>query len=104
MADDNDMPMGDAEYGDGGEAPADDKEMLKDEKSDDGKDDGGQEAILPTSILAGKDFQVGDEVVLKITAMHDDSISVKYAPSKGKDEGDDKAAVPAGMGGGDEDY
>jgi len=48
--------------------------------------EGGREevATLPKAILAGKDFKVGDEVVLKITAMHDSEISVEYAPEKKK--------------------
>jgi hypothetical protein len=105
MADDQNMPaMADNEYGDGMDSPKE-----PDAKPDDanGKDDGEQEAILPTAILQGKDFKVGDEVVLQITAMHDGQISVKYAPPKGKDDGGEepeKAAVPAGMDGGDTDY
>lgn len=61
-----------------------------------------QEAILPRSILAGKEFNVGDELTLKVTAIRDGEISVKYAT--GKDEpaepeeasGDGKAEMPAG--------
>ncbi|HTQ50763.1 MAG TPA: hypothetical protein VMJ12_08625 [Candidatus Acidoferrales bacterium] len=80
----------------------------EDEKSD------SEEAILPKSILAGKEFKVGDEVVLKITGIHDDQISVKYAPVKADDEGEgeegggemtpDEADMPAGMGSGDANY
>jgi len=44
--------------------------------------------ILPKSILAGKDFKVGDEVVLKIVALHDNDVEVEYASEKGgEDEG-----------------
>jgi hypothetical protein len=99
-------------YSDGG-MPDDGKDKSDDKPMD--EQDDATEAVLPKAILAGKEFNVGDEVVLKITAMHDDQISVKYAPAKeedgeAKDEsGDDdgmkeKAAVPAGMGGGDSDY
>ena len=45
-----------------------------------------QQAILPRSILAGKEFKVGDEVVLKITSMRDQDISVAYAPEKAEGE------------------
>jgi hypothetical protein len=48
-------------------------------------------ALLPKSILAGKEFKVGDEVVLKIDAMYDDEIEVSYATGKEdkpKDEGE----------------
>ena len=41
-------------------------------------------ALLPKSILAGKEFNVGDEVVLKIVAMHDDEVEVEYAKSDDK--------------------
>ena len=81
-------PAGDDLYSDGApEAP----EKAAEEKED--KPEGGDdaiEAVLPRSILAGKTFEVGDEVILKITAMHDNEISVKYAPAK--ESGGDKEA------------
>jgi len=89
---------------DAGEKPdtdADPGAEAKDEASESGD---STEAILPRSILAGKEFNVGDEVVLKITAMRDNEISVAYAPAKSKDEGGE-AKMPEGMaGGGDSDY
>lgn len=101
--------MGDGEDLYGSDADA----MPKDEgdESEEAEHSDSEEAILPKSILAGKEFKVGDEVVLKITAMHDDRISVKYAPAKeeGAGEGDDggmedgeKAQMPSGMAGGGE--
>lgn len=61
---------------------------------------------LPKEILEGKKFDVGDEVVLRITAMHDEQIFVTYAPAKeqekGKtDEGMAEEAPAGGAGGGD---
>lgn len=52
-----------------------------DEQDESGKDkgSGGASATLPKSLLMGKSFEVGDEVVLKITAVHDDQVVVKYA-------------------------
>ncbi len=46
-----------------------------------GEEDAGASAVglLPKAILMGKKFNVGDEVVLKITAIHDDQIEVEYA-------------------------
>jgi len=81
-------------------------------KAEDARDEGGDdttEAVLPKSILGGKTFNVGDEVVLKVTAIHDNQISVAYAPAKpdGKEPDADeaKADMPSGMGGGgDGDY
>ena len=76
------------------------KESAEDKAPDDDKGenpDDTVEAVLPKSILAGKEFNVGDEVVLKITAMHDDQISVAYAPAKGgKDEsgGEEAGEMP----------
>lgn len=44
--------------------------------------------LLPKSILAGKDFQPGEEIVLKIVRIMDDQVEVSYAPEKeSKDEG-----------------
>lgn len=37
---------------------------------------------LPKEVLEGKDFKPGDELVLKIDAIHDDMIEVSYAPAK----------------------
>lgn len=45
-------------------------------------------ALLPKSILMGKEFNVGDEVVLKITHIYEDEIAVEYATgekSKGEE-------------------
>ena len=50
----------------------------------------GETAVLPKSILAGKDFSPGDEVVLRIVRMHDDSVEVAYAPAKEQEKGGDK--------------
>lgn len=61
---------------------------------------GEPSALIPKALLAGKKFNVGDEVVLKITAMHGDSVQVEYAPEKGKEgeeeeyEGDKEAEAP----------
>lgn len=35
--------------------------------------------LLPKSILAGKDFKPGEEIVLKIVAIHDDEVEVEYS-------------------------
>lgn len=46
----------------------------------------GQTAILPKSILAGKEFKPGEEVVLKIVAIHDNDVEVEYATEEGSKE------------------
>ncbi len=82
------------------------------EKTGDDQPDDATEAVLPKSIMAGKKFNVGDKVELEITGIHDEQYSVKYSMGDGDDaskdpdsDGDmDKAAMPAGMGGGDTDY
>lgn len=104
---DEQKPMGgDDLYSDGpGEEAA--AEKPTDEEKGEPAHDESAEAVLPKSILGGKQFNVGDEVVLKITAMHDDQISVAYAPAKpegGKESGGEEVKMPAGMGGGDSDY
>lgn len=48
--------------------------------------EGGQSAVLPKSILAGKEFKPGDEVVLRIDSIHGDEVMVSYAPEKGGDD------------------
>lgn len=66
-----------------------------DDQSQVSEDDGGEEkkdmgvtALLPKTILAGKKFDVGEEVVLKIVHDHGDEIEVEYAPEKGEDDED----------------
>jgi hypothetical protein len=60
-------------------------------------------AVLPKSILMGKDFKPGDEVVLRITEMHDDQITVTYAPAeeqeKPKEKGEGEMAQAPESGG-----
>lgn len=80
----------------GAEAP---KEEAKQEDS--------PAAVLPKSILAGKTFNVGDEVVLKITGMHGDEVTVEYAPAKKgekEEEPDEDDEAPRSDGGADELY
>ena len=102
------MPTGGADedlYSDGADTGDESKAKSKPEE---GQEDDATEAVLPKSILAGKHFDVGDEVVLKITGIHDEQVSVKYAPAKegDEDEGEEggeesgKSEMPA-MGGGE---
>jgi hypothetical protein len=71
-------------------------------KGDEGKsDEGAMETTIPKSLLMGKDFKVGEEVVFEITAMHGEEVSIKYATGdKGSDEeapeGGEPAAAPKG--------
>lgn len=69
-------PFADAEMPEKQAAPTEEKEHEE-----------GVTAMLPKSILAGKEFKPGEEVVLKIVAMHDDQVEVTYATGKGGDEG-----------------
>jgi hypothetical protein len=70
----------------------------KAEKYDEGKDD-SPAATLPKSILGGKKFNVGDEVVLKITHLGDEEVTVTYAPEEKdeseKEEGGEKEMAEA---------
>lgn len=40
--------------------------------------------ILPKSLMAGKDFKVGEEIVLQITRIGENDFEVKYASDKGE--------------------
>jgi len=44
---------------------------------------------VPKSIGMGKDFKVGDEIVLKIVGMDDDNFTLAYAPEKPGEGGED---------------
>ena len=64
----------------------------------------GETAIIPKSLLAGKDFKPGEEMVVKIVGIHGDKVEIAYAPEKGGEgEEPEKAGMPEGMGGGDQE-
>jgi hypothetical protein len=91
MADKMDMyaGLGD-EAAESGPGPANDgddqdKDETPDEKSED--EGAGQSALIPKFLGAGKDFQPGDEIVLKIVADRgDDGYEVEYATGKDEDK------------------
>ena len=66
-----------------------------------------QTAVIPLSVLGGKSFEPGQEVVLQIVSMNEDSAVVKYAEGKGEEEEEPPkeeappapAAPPPGGGG-----
>ena len=59
------------------------------------EEEGAETATLPRSILMGKDFKVGDEVVLRITHMGEDEIAVEYAPEPAGGGEEEEAGAPA---------
>lgn len=85
-------------YDDGGQSQAP-KAVASDDTTK--EDEGQQTTLIPKSLCP--DMNVGDEVVLKIVAGHENDWEVEYAPkSEGKEEGEEKGAAPAMMG--DSDY
>lgn len=62
---------------------ADTETVAPDEKE---KSEVGQTALLPKSILAGRDFEPGDEVVLKVTHVYENEVAVEYAKEPAKSE------------------
>lgn len=45
-------------------------------------EDQGPTALVPKSLLGGKDFQPGEEVVFKIVALRGDEVEIAYATEK----------------------
>ena len=74
----------------------------KSEPKDMQKEGMEQTGLLPKALMAGKDFKVGDEIMMKITAIHEKDFAVEYAPEKGAEEEaegpHDEGAEMAGMG------
>lgn len=70
-------------------APATEQESPSAEESEAGK---GPVATIPKSLLAGKDFQPGEEIVFKIVSIQDDSVVIEYASEHGKEYGEDEHA------------
>lgn len=56
------------------------------EASQRGATEGGESALIPKSLLMGKEFNPGDEVVLKIVHIYEDEVEVQYATEEPKDE------------------
>ncbi len=48
----------------------------------------GETALLPKSLMAGKDFKPGEEIVLKVVRLYGDEFEVEY--SHGEDKSDEK--------------
>lgn len=69
------------------DADAKGDEMPMDKGGMDESEDGGQTALLPKSVLGGKKFDVGDEVVLKVTHVYEDEVAVEYATEKPEEKG-----------------
>lgn len=66
----------------------------------DNESEEGETALLPKSILAGKKFEVGEEVIFKIVHEYDDEIEVEYAHDESKEnesENPDMAAAHSEM-------
>lgn len=91
----NSGPSGD--YFDGGNMAA------PDDKSEGEHTEPHDTGILPKALMAGKDFKVGEEIVLKITAVHENDFEVEYAygdEKEGKEEGGEPPMETAAAGGG----
>lgn len=61
-----------------------------------GKPTEGETALIPKSLLGGKKFSVGDEVVLKIVHEYEDEVEVAYATETKAEEAEEPE--PANMG------
>lgn len=86
-------------YSDAGSNPGPQAEPAKPEE------DAGdsQTAELPKSVLGGKEFKPGEEVVLQIVQVNEDSVIVKYASEdkgKEKEPAETAEAPEMAMGGG----
>jgi hypothetical protein len=87
----------------GGESFYDDAPPAKEKEESGSNEDGQKTYVLPKAVLEGKEFEPGDELVLRIVSMHEDQIEVTYAPAKEQEKGEGQgegqmAEAPAGGG------
>jgi len=83
-------------YGDGGGSAPSGAETM-DESGHDEPHDTGVTAVVPSELCPG--MKVGDEMVVKIVGVDDDSYQIAYVPKKGKgDEEESTASAPAPEG------
>lgn len=80
-------------YADAGPAETPEPQEPHDEKTE-GEGE-AQTAELPKTVLGGKDFKPGEEVVLEIVDVRENSVLVKYASEKG---GEKEEEAPAAAG------
>lgn len=80
-------------YGDGGSSPSGSGPATAEEPGDDQPHDTGTTAVVPSELCPG--MKVGDEMVVKILSVDDDSYEIGYAPKEGKGEEEAPAAAPA---------
>ncbi len=66
-------------------------DMAPDEKRE-GQDD-GETVVVPKTILAGKKFNPGDEVVLKVVRIMDDQVELAYATGE-EEKGEGESEAP----------
>ena len=70
-------------------APSSAESDEKDAKPKEDKNDDMPTALVPKSLLAGKDFKPGEEIVFKIVHLYDDEVEIEYASSSKKDNKDE---------------
>lgn len=71
-------------YNSGGDAAPSEAQAEPMEKPE--SEEGDQTALIPKTLFAGKDFKVGDEIVLKIVHLYEDEAEVEYASEPSKEE------------------
>lgn len=62
------------------------EESASPEASQRGASEGGETALIPKSLLAGKEFQPGEEVVFQIVHIYEDEVEIQYATYEPKKE------------------
>jgi len=61
-------------------------------KADDSEEPEEKTALIPKSLLMGKDFKPGEEVIFKIVHLYEDEVEIAYATEEKKDKSEmDKA-------------
>lgn len=93
MAYDNPGPGGDESLYDGPSPKG---------KEPESEDSGQKTYVLPKAVFEGKEFEPGDELVLRIVSMDAGQIEVTYAPAKEQEKGDGQEAMAQAPAGGSE--
>lgn len=85
-------------YSDAAAPPAEPTVPEPEPEGKEGESDSGT-AVLPMSVLGGKEWKPGEEIVLQIVQMNEDGAVVKYASEKGGEEKATPVEAPAPGGG-----
>src|SRR5262245_6620319 len=93
------MAYGNLNPGPGDDSFADAEAPQSTRDTEEKSDEMGQTTLVPKSICPGMEFKPGEEMVLRVKRVLEDSYEMEYAPKESKEpESEPESAAPKGEG------